>query len=157
MSLSAFRTKLRSRGRFVLGVFVVAWLNASLQPCLMAMEVSPSGSAPISVQQDPANHADHATHRAGPPCAICPPPMSHGDGFCTVAGILNCDILPDIKQCERQLEIDLSNGCGDSASGSQYFDRHRAPPKTASVHTDSVKPTFLVGPPLRIRHCVFLK
>ncbi len=37
--------KINALGRFVLSVFVIAWLNLAAQPCLMAMEPAPEPAA----------------------------------------------------------------------------------------------------------------
>ena len=83
--------------------------------------------------------------------------MSHENNSCSAAVMADCDILPDAKQGERILQIDLSDAFGDAHSNCHYGDLHHAPPILASVPPDSVRPTFIVGPTISIQNCVFLK
>ena len=113
----------------VLAVFVIALMNATLQPCLMAMEGAPNDLAPTSLDQEHANHEGHSTHMAddeGPTCAHCPPSVSHDNNHCSVAVMLDCDILPDLKKGERISKTDLSDAFGDIQSNYHYFDLHCA-------------------------------
>ena len=160
IGFSAFRSKMRTRGRLVLSVFVIAWMNAALQPCLMAMELSPNESASISAIAEHNGHQDHSAnnvdhkHQA---CPHCPPSTSHDSNSCAVTALNDCDILPEAKPGERIQNVDLSDAFGDAHSNYHYYGLDRAPPALAVVSPDRLKPTFVVGPSISIRNCVFLK
>lgn len=148
-----------TRGRRVLGVFAIAWMTATMQPCLMAMELAPGDTASTSISTDhinqhehSANKADHTNHA----CPHCPPSTSHDDDSCSVTVMAHCDKLPDAKQGERILKVDLSDAFGIVYSSYLYFDLSCAPPICPSIHSDSISPTFLTGPSLNIQNCVFL-
>lgn len=154
------RSKMKTRGRLVLSVFVIAWMNVTLQPCLMAMELSPSDSASISASSKQEGHQGHSATMASdqdPACPHCPPPTSHDSNSCAVATLADCDILPEAKPGERILKVDLSDAFGDIHTNYRYSRLDRSPPILAVVSPDSLKPTFVVGPSISIRDCVFLK
>ena len=65
--LSKIRAGQNSWGRRVLGVFVVAWMSATLQPCLMAMEMADPVDVTVAGEQA---HSEQANKHA---CPHCPP------------------------------------------------------------------------------------
>jgi hypothetical protein len=158
--LSAIRSKMKTRGRLVLSVFVIAWMNATLQPCLMAMELPPTESASISEVAMPDSHHGHSAidlDNEVPACPHCPPSTSHDSNLCAESSVADCDILPEAKPGERILKVDMSDGFGDVHSGYHFNRLDRSPPVLAVVSRHRLKPTFVVGPSISIRNCVFLK
>ena len=155
--LSALRSRMRKRGRTVLGVFLIAWLNATLQPCLMAMEAPANAMAPTSMSPDHTNHGDHVASGTDHVCPHCPPSVSHDSNSCSVAGLSDCDTLPAAKQGERILKIDPSDAFDDVQISYHYFGLDQALTFHAPIRARSVRPTFVVGPPQSIQNCVFLK
>jgi hypothetical protein len=141
-------------------VFVIAWLNAVLQPCLMAMELSPHEQSPAALGQDHSNHANHSASMEDhdrEACPHCPAATSHDNGTCSVAVMLDCDRLPDAKKADRSLKVDLSDAFNEVYFVSYHSDLKYASANCPTIRPGSLKPTFLVGPPLRIRNCVFRK
>ena len=153
--LSTIRANKSAWGRLILSVFVVVWMSAALQPCLMAMEMSPSEEIATS------GHANHDSMQvdsgdsAIPTCQHCPPSMSGVDRHCPTLEMSGCDLLPDIKQSDRIPKLDVDDACfvaivSDTSSfnpGQSYV-----PPFSC----DSVRPNYSSGPPLNLKHCVFL-
>ena len=159
IGISAIRSKMKTRGRLVLSVFVIAWMNVTLQPCLMAMELSPSDSASISASSEHDGHQGHSANVADhedQACPHCPSSTSHDSNTCA-ATLTDCDILPEAKPGERILKVDLDDAFGDVHANYQYYGLNRAPPEMLVVSPNSLKPTFIVGPSINIRNCVFLK
>ena len=160
IGISAIRRKMKTKGRLVLSVFVIAWMNVTLQPCLMAMELSPSESASISSSSEHDGHQGHSATMASDEdhaCPHCPPTTSHDGNSCAVTTLSDCDILPEAKPGERILKVDLSDAFGDVHANYHYYGLNRAPPEMLVVSPNSLKPTFIVGPSINIRNCVFLK
>jgi hypothetical protein len=158
--LSAIRSKMKTRGRLLLSVFVIAWMSAALQPCLMAMELLPTESASISevaVQDSHGGHSAIEVDHEHPACPHCPPSKSHDSNSCAVTSMNDCDILPEVKPGERILKVDISDAFGDAHSNYHYYGLDRSAPELAVISADRLRPTFIVGPSLYIRNCVFLK
>ena len=160
IELSTIRSKMRTRGRLVLSVFVFAWMNATLLPCAMAMEMSPSepASATTSAQHGGHHgHSDESEDRSDRACPHCPPSTSHDDSSCDVGAGSECDILPEVKPGERLLKVDLSDAFDSAHSSYRNYalDRDRA--LLVNLSPNCEKPTFVVGPSINIRNCVFLK
>jgi len=148
-----------TRGRLVFGVFVVALMNATLQPCLMAMESSQE-IASISALAEHDDHHGHSEHTAGhldQACLHCPPTAAHNGESCAVAAIADCDVLPKTKLGERGLKSDFSDSFGATHSFYYYVSPDPAPAEIVVVSLDCSDPKFSVGPSVSIRNCVFLK
>jgi len=160
IGLSTIAGKMKTRGRLVLSVFVIAWMNATLQPCLMAMELSPNDSVTISASAEHDVHQDHSANdvdHEDQACPHCPPSTSHDSNSCDVAALTDCDILPEAKPADRILNVDLCDTFGDAHPGYYFYGQDRAPPLLLTVSPNCERPTFLVGPSINIRNCVFLK
>ena len=56
--LAKYQAHMTTWRRFVLGVFVFAWLNVAAQPCAMAMELSPGKE----INAELSGSADHSQH-----------------------------------------------------------------------------------------------
>ena len=154
--LSTIRANKGSWGRLILSVFVVVWMNAALQPCLMAMEMSSGEEAATSV------HAGHDSMLADsgdsvvPSCQHCPPSMSSGNGHCPTLEMSGCDLLPDVKQSDRVPKLDLGDACFVAIVNDNYsFSLHQ--PYVPPFSCDSVRPNYSIGPPINLKNCVFLK
>lgn len=151
---------MKVRGRLALGVFVIAWMNATLQPCLMAMELPPDEPASIPAvaghdghQNHPAKMLDHADKV----CPHCPSTTSHDGNSCAVTVTRECGVLPEAKPADRILKADLSDAFDDGCPGHYYHALERAPPLRVATSISGERPTFVVGPTINIRNCVFLK
>lgn len=158
--LSKIRRKMRTRGRLVLGVFVIAWMNATLLPCAMAMEMSPSELASVSASAQHGGHhghSDESEDRSNHACPHCPPSTSHDSGLCDVEAASECDTLPEVKPGERLLKVNLSDTFDDAHSSYQSDAPDRVTPLLVNLSPNCEKPTFVVGPSINIRNCVFLK
>lgn len=158
--LSTMRASKRTWGRLVLSVFVVAWMNAALQPCLMAMDMLPADMAATSTH---AGHGDHASQPdndspadAVRSCQHCPPSMSHNDGSCATAAMADCEVLPDIKQGDRHSKLDLSDAHFVAIVSDAYNSDH-VQMYVAPFSRENLKPTYSSGPPINLKNCVFLK
>lgn len=160
IGLSTIRSKMKTSGRLGLSVVVTAWMITTMQPCLMAMELSPSDSVSISAITDHDSHKDHSTNNVDheePACPHCPPSTSHDNSSCAVAAIADCAVLPKAKPGEGILKADLSDAFDAVHSNNHYYSLIRAPTDLVVVPLDCTKPKFVVGPTISIRNCVFLK
>jgi hypothetical protein len=157
IGLSTIRSKMRTRGRLLLSVFVIAWMSAILQPCLMAMEVSPNEFATISEAAEHGGHQNHTASSESHACPHCPPSTSHDGNSCAIPASSECDILPDVKPGERILKVELSDTFDNAHSSHHNHDFDRAPPLLVRLSPNCEKPTFVFGPSISIRNCVFLK
>ena len=157
--LSTMRVGKSSWGRLVLSVFVVAWMNAALQPCLMAMEMPSNDTTPTVGHEGHENHESmtgSSTDAAARTCQHCPPTMSHDGGSCTTAAMADCDVLPDLKQGDRYSKLDLSDAHFVAiVTGAYNFNPVQM--YVAPFSRDSVSPTYSSGPPINLKNCVFLK
>jgi len=144
-------------GRFILSVFVLAWLNVATQPCLMAMEMVPD--TPLASEH--AVHSGHAEHMADAPaatdCDHCPPGVDHQEVLCETGSASDCEIFPgynfDGRQFKQQLK-DVSPPLVLSTIESSLD--FSVPVRLIPPH-DNKRLKFAGDPPLNIRHCVFLK
>ncbi len=160
ISLSAIRSKMSTRGRLLLSVFVIAWMNATLQPCLMAMELPPTEAAQISEVAEQDSHHGHAATQVvndSPACPHCPPSMSHDSEACAVIAVSDCDMLPQAKPGERILKADFSDAFGAALSNYHFSSLNFVPTELVVASLDCSKPKYVVGPSISIRNCVFLK
>jgi hypothetical protein len=160
ISLSAIRSKMSTGGRLLLSVFVIAWMNATLQPCLMAMDLPPTEAAQISEAAEPDSHHGHVATQVdqdSPACPHCPPSMSHDGDACAVTAVTDCDILPKAKAGERILKVDFSDAFGAAHSNYHFSSLDFVTTELLVVSLDCTKPKYVVGPSISIRNCVFLK
>jgi len=157
--LSKIRANRSTWGRKVLGVFVVAWMSAALQPCLMAMEMSAGEEVATSAHAVHANHDSlhsESSNSVVPTCLHCPPSISGGDRHCETLEVSGCDLLPDIKQGDRLSKLEL----GDAHFVTIVSNAVSFEPRQSFVTPfsgDSVRPNYSVGPPINLKNCVFLK
>jgi hypothetical protein len=134
-------------------------MNAALQPCLMAMEMPAADGPAVS------SHASHSGHHsqdeqsaeaAVRACQHCPPSTSSGDTPCATSDRSGCEILPDFKQGDRFQKLDAGDVFFVAVVSDTYsFDNGRA--YVAPFSRDSVRPNYSSGPPINLKHCVFLK
>ena len=160
IGLSTIRSKMSTRGRMVLSVFVIAWMNATLLPCTMAMEMSPNEPVSITASGEHDGHQSHSADsedRSEHACPHCPSSASHDANACVVAAAGECEVSPDVKPSERILKVDLGDKLDDSNSSYQNIGLVRAPRQLRIFTPNCEKPTFIVGPSINIRNCVFLK
>ena len=159
ISLSAIRSKMSTRGRLLLSVFVIAWMNATLQPCLMAMELPPTEAAQTSEVAEQNSHHGHAAIQAdhdGPACPHCPPSMSHDSNACAATAVSDCDILPKAKPGERTLKADFSDTFDVALLNYHFSSLDFVATELLVISLDCTKPKYVVGPSINIRNCVFL-
>jgi len=131
-------------------------MNAALQPCLMAMEMSPDEELATSAHANHDSMLADSGDSASPSCQHCPPSMSGSDGHCPTLEMSGCDLLPDIKQSDRVSKLDAGDACFVAiVSDSSSFNPRQSyvPPFSC----DSVRLKFSSGPPINLKNCVFLK
>ncbi len=142
--------KINALGRFILSVFVVAWLNLAAQPCLMAMELAP--------EPEPATaHSAHASHSDGHDCGHCPGAVNHDYQACASSSASTCGVTPDSNYDARNQLLKLKDISTYVAIAEPLlrveFD----------LRKDPVQPSHCADlswpgePPLNLRYCVFLK
>lgn len=154
--LSKIRANRSTWGRKVLGVFVVAWMSAALQPCLMAMEMSPGEEVATSAHANHDSSHSESSYSVVPTCQHCPPSISGGDRHCETLEMSGCELLPDIKQGDRLSKLEA----GDAhfvAIVSNAFRFDSRPLFVTPFSGDSVGPNYSSGPPINLKNCVFLK
>jgi hypothetical protein len=134
-------------------VFAIAWLNLAIQPCLMAMEVTPASV----VDAAHAAHMEHANQSPDHDCDHCPPVLSDQSKICASAAASDCSSIPDYN-------YDGRNGSAKFKDIPTYVAIvDRAIPFEFTIPTDSppsvdcAAPDHPNEPPLNIRFCVFLK
>ena len=142
--------KINALGRFVLSVFVVAWLNLAVQPCLMAMELAPEPEAVTA-------HSAHASHSDSHDCGHCPPAIDHEDQTCATCAASVCESTPDSN-------YDARNQLPKLKDISTYVAIAEPLLRVESdLRKDTVRPSHCADlswpgePPLNLRYCVFLK
>ena len=140
--------KINALGRFILSVFVVAWLNLAVQPCLMAMELAP---APATA------HSAHASHSDSHDCGHCPPAIGHEHQTCASCAASVCEGTPDSN-------YDARNQLSKLKDISTYVAIAEPLLRVESdLRKDLVQPSYCADlswpgePPLNLRYCVFLK
>ena len=141
-------------GRFVLSLLVLAWLNITAQPCLMAMETAPE----TSQASDHALHSGHAGHIAdATDCDHCPPGMDHQKVLCETGSAADCEIFSGYEADGRQFKPQLKDVSPPLAlSTIESTLDFSAPVRLFQPH-DNKRLKFAGDPPLNIRYCVFLK
>jgi hypothetical protein len=133
-------------------------MNAALQPCLMAMEMpAGEGSAVSSHASHSERHSqdEESGETAVRACQHCPPSISISDTPCATSDMSGCEIVPDFKQGDRFPKLDVGDGFFVVVVSDNYsFDYGQA--YVAPFSRDSVRPNYSSGPPINLKHCVFL-
>ncbi len=142
--------QINALGRFILSVFVVAWLNLAVQPCLMAMELAP--------EPEPATaHSAHANHSDSHDCGHCSGAVNHDYQACASSAASTCGTTPDYN-------YDARNQLPKLKDISTYVAIAEPLLRVESDQwKDPVRPSHCADlswpgePPLNLRYCVFLK
>ena len=146
--------------RAVLAAVLVAWLSTSLQPCLMAMEMSPKPVIESAVSTSHASHANHAGYssadgaEAVPTCVHCPPAVDvQCQGICESTVQADCDSQAVAKQDTRIPKFDPKDADHSPIwlvpAVFQTLDRNSVPaPRSGNLVGSS-------GPDLRVLFCVY--
>ena len=147
------RTQDTSRGQFLLGVFMLAWLNLAIQPCLMAMEAAPEPA----VDSVHLAHTDHASHSPDHDCDHCPPALSDHAKSCVSAAASDCSSIPDYNYDGRNglskiKDVPTFVAIAEFAARVEFTVPTSSPPLL-----DCAAPNYPNEPPRNIRFCVFLK
>lgn len=144
------RYQRRPWARIALAAFLIAWLNLSVQPCLMAME-SPTGPT------TEIGHSSHSSHSIDEDCVHRPPAMDDGCDACATSVASACGITPD-------LNFDARSKLPKFKSASTFVLITESSPTVEFVlrndlarSLDPANLSYPSGPPLNVRHCVFLK
>jgi len=143
--------KINALGRFILSVFVVAWLNLAVQPCLMAMELAPEPATAHSAQSAHSSHSDRHD------CGHCPGAVNHDYQACASSAASTCGTTPDYNydarnQLPKLKDISTYVAIADPVPRLE-FDLRNEPvqsPRCADL-------SWPGEPPLNLRYCVFLK
>jgi len=141
------------RGRFVLSMFVLAWLNLAVQPCLMAMESAPE---PV-VASAQSIHADHANHSPDHDCDHCPPLLNGHAKVCVSATASNCDSTSSYNYDGRNGHSKLKDVPTFAAIAEIAMPDEFTIPDSSPPPLDCTALDYPIEPPLSIRFCVFLK
>jgi len=134
-------------------MFVVAWLNLAVQPCVMAMESTPE---PV-VASAQSMHADHASHAPDHDCDHCPPALTDRANACASAVTSDCGSIVDYNYDGRNGQAELKNtpfylAVADIAIPADFIDSNSSPPPPEYAAFN-----YPGEPPLNLRFCVFLK
>jgi hypothetical protein len=107
------RIRQTRKHRAVLAAVLVAWLSSALQPCLMAMEMSPDPATDSVVSTSHASHVNHGGHssadgaEAVPTCVHCPPAVDvQSQGVCESTLQADCDSQAVTKHDTRVPKFD---------------------------------------------------
>jgi len=103
-------------GRAVLSVVLVAWLTTALQPCLMAMEISPPATAMSVSMGDHDGHASHEDASTSHHCPHCPAADSLSQDACRTALQADCEQSPDYYDV-RTSSVKAKESPGDAPIG----------------------------------------
>lgn len=152
-SLTLKRTAVAGRGRLLLGVLAVAWLNLAVQPCLMAMQLSPE---PI-VGSPHAAHVDHASHSPIHGCDHCPPASSDNPKPCASGTASGCESIPAYNHDGRNGQSKIEDIPTFVAIADLAMPVIFVYPPLPSAFSDCAALKYPNGPSLSIRFCVFLK
>ena len=151
------RLQTNAWGRFVLSMFVLAWLNIATQPCLMAMEMVPD--APLAPAH--AVHPEHAEHMAdasaSSDCDHCPPASDHQEILCETGSASDCELFPGYNVDGRHFKPQPKDVFPLLALSTIQSTPVCSLPVTLFPPYDNKRLKFAGDPPLNIRHCVFLK
>lgn len=144
-------------GRFVLGMFVIAWLNIAAQPCLMAMEMAPD-AAPATEHAAHSGHADHMSDETyKTDCGHCPTNMIDQEVLCETGTAAGCEVFPGYNVDGRQFEKQLKDFPPLLLVSAIEWSPDFSVPVALIPPQDHRRLKFAGDPPLNIRHCVFLK
>ena len=151
--MSSKRSQATGRGRFLLSVFVVAWLNLAVQPCVMAMELAPE---PAAVTEQSA-HAGHSNHSSDHDCDHCPPASGGHAITCASAAASDCSSISDLNYDKRNGTPKLNDiptyvAIAELATPFEITIPTSSPPLPGCAPLD-----YPSEPPPSIRFCVFLK
>ena len=152
-SLASKRAQVTARGRFLLAVFVVAWLNLAVQPCLMAMESMPE-SVVVSGQ---SAHTEHASHSPDHNCDHCPPTSSDHAKVCASAAASDCGSIPDYNYDGRNGLSKLKDIPAYVAIAEIVVPVEFTIPTSSQPPANCAAPKYPIEPPRNVRFCVFLK
>lgn len=152
-SLASKRAQVTARGRFLLALFVVAWVNLAVQPCLMAMESVPE-SVVVSGQ---SAHTEHASHSPDHNCDHCPPASSDHAKVCASAAASDCGSIPDYNYDGRNGLSKLEDIPAYVAIAEIAVPVEFTIPTSSPLPANCAAPNYPIEPPLNVRFCVFLK
>jgi len=141
-------------GRFVLGLFILAWGSASAQPCLMAMDLP---DQPPAVA-DHGTHAQHGSHHNEmPDCAHCPSTDVSATTLCAQGFNADCGVVPESNSDSRgnnqKIKLDLQPAISPGTRHEPFKRLSRPLARLGDVRQHKRR----IGPALTIKHCVFLK
>jgi hypothetical protein len=148
--------KINALGRFILSVFVVAWLNLAVQPCLMATELAPEPE-PATAHSVHSAQSAHSSHSDGHDCGHCPGAVNHDHQACASSAASTCGATPDYNYDARNQLLKLKDistyvAIADPVPRLEFDLRNE--PVQSSRCADLSWPD---EPPLNLRYCVFLK
>ncbi len=146
--------KINALGRFILSVFVVAWLNLAVQPCLMAMELAPEPATAHSAHSAQSAHSSHADSHD---CGHCPGAVNHDYQACASSAASTCGVTPDYNydarnQLPKLKDISTYVAIADPVPRLE-FDLRNEPVQSFRC----AELSWPGEPPLNLRYCVFLK
>ncbi len=155
-----------SWGRRVLGVFVVAWMSATLQPCLMAMEMAAPVDVTVAGEQA---HSEQANKRA---CPHCPPAhagavsaqSTHGANYLNSSSTpcetnaSNCAVVDYFNYDSRASKAKVKESPSDVPLGIVQSIAVIPFEGSLSVFPDIAYNSYLPGdqPLLNVLYCVYL-
>jgi hypothetical protein len=160
--ISGNRIRQSRKRRAVLTAVLVAWLSTSLQPCLMAMEMSPDPAIESAVSTSHVGHAGHGGHSShgeaevGQTCAHCPPAVdAQSQVFCESTVQADCDSQTVAKHDTRVSKFD--------SKGADHSPIWLAPAvfqaaNRTSKSSPALQPGKLIGPSgpdLKVLFCVY--
>jgi hypothetical protein len=130
---TAGQTRIMARGRLFLGAFVIAWLNLTVQPCLMAMEVTPEPAA----EAVHATHLDHVNHSAGHDCDHCPPASIDRAKICNSVEAFDCSSVSDFntdarKGSPKPKDLPVCAAVADPVAPQNFIAPSKSPPVSGS-------------------------
>ena len=151
------RIRQTRKRRAVLAAVLVAWLSTSLQPCLMAMEMS---SDPAIESAELTSHTGHSGHSSqgkaemGHTCAHCPPAVdAQSQVSCESTVQADCDSQTVAKHDTRVSKFDSKDADQSpiwlGPAVFQAVDRNSVP---ALQSGKLVGPS---GPDLKVLFCVY--
>lgn len=138
-------------------MFVLAWLNLTTQPCLMAME----SAADTPLASAHAVHPEHAEHMGGAnaadDCGHCPPGIESEEILCATGSASDCGLFPGYNIDGRQFKLQPKDVFLPLALSTIECSLDFSAPVTLFPPHDTKRLKFAGDPTLNIRHCVFLK
>jgi hypothetical protein len=139
----------------VLCLLMFAWVSASAQPCLMAVEQDP---VPAAGAHEHGGHEGHGTPAEDPAhCGHCPPGAAHAVERCADGINADCAALPEASSEGRPPEI-KSKQAATPAPGPAFHHVVNLPTCAAvAAPLDPGLCNHRTGPSVHIRNCVYLK